>query len=109
MSKIITSPVKQFPGTVTISDPLSFPQSIAFEKAINETSGREDMLQQEYDFAFIPVIISCVEEWNLNGFPDVVTADNFPSTPRVASNKLIAWLIEQILSLFMEGEEVPNA
>lgn len=33
MSKVIKSPVDKFPGTVTLYDPLSFPQVIAIEKA----------------------------------------------------------------------------
>lgn len=36
MSKVIKSPVPKYPGTVTLYDPLSFPQVIAIEDANTE-------------------------------------------------------------------------
>ena len=36
MSKVITSPVKRWPGSVTLADPLTFPQYAAWRNALDE-------------------------------------------------------------------------
>ena len=109
MSKVITSPVEDFPGTVTLADPLTFPQSIAFEDALiaaRDIEGR--ITRAKAQFATIPGILACVESWDLENFPENVGADNFPSTPHVPSARLIDWLSEEISIIFVGGESVPS-
>lgn len=109
MSKIITSPVKKWPGTVVLSDPLTFPQLFAFEDAINAVrEGAEGMTNDKADGLLLPGILACVEEFQLTGFPAHPTFETFPSTPRIASNRLIAWLAKEITALYQEAETVPN-
>ena len=109
MSKVITSPVRKWPGTVTLADPLTFPQFMAWRKAM--TNAKELMDEKDVspmDEAVLPGICACVEEWHLNGQTQY-TPETFPATPRRASNKLVAWLVDEISSLVTEAEEIPNA
>jgi len=107
MSKTITSPVKKWPGTVTLSDPLSFPQAIAFEDTIDAVKALEDPSQQRVNYTLLPAVLACVEKWELEGLGD--PPNPFPATPLVASALLLAWLVREVSRLFNEAEEVPNA
>lgn len=110
MSKTITSPVKRYPGTVTLSDPLTFPQAFAFEDALEAVKeARETGSPARIRFALLPGIIACVEEWHLDGFPSKPTLDTFPSTPRKSSAEIIDWLVGEISALYREADEVPLA
>jgi len=109
MSKIITSPVKKYPGTVTLADPLTFPQAIAFEgmlDAVKTLNG--DATQTKVNQVCLPGILACVEDWKLDNFPDAPALDNWPATPRVASATLVDWLISEITGLYGEAEPDPN-
>lgn len=108
MSKTITSPVKRYPGTVVLSDPLTFPQAFAFEDALGAVSeARESGNMGRIRYALLPGILACVEEWHLSGFPERPALDNFPSTPRVSIASLIDWLVEELTALYREADDVP--
>ena len=105
MSKVITSPVKRWPGTVILSDPLTFPQVFAVEdmfKAREELDEKASI--NRVNHVMLPGITACVEEWHLDNF----TVDPFPATPLKSVTELIAWLVEEIAVLFQEAEEIPN-
>lgn len=112
--RIIESPVEHFKGTVQISDPLTFPQVIAFQDAVRETmslvseDGKEDMSLAKLHYALLPGILSCVEKWELENMPKKPTANNFPATPMIAAGLLVDWLREEILNLVIEAKSVPN-
>ena len=111
MSKIITSPVDRWPGTVTLSDPLTFPQALAVEDALDAAKELgEEASQRRQNYTVLPGLIGCVEEWNIEGddWPDNVTADTFPSTPAKPNAEIIGWLIDEIISLYYEAEPDPN-
>lgn len=107
MPKQITSPVKRWPGTVTISDPLTFPQVLKLEAALSEVRGREEVSKSEVDALLLPALLECVQEWRLENFPQGVNVDNFPATPRRPSAELIAWLLTEVTELYVEAEAVP--
>lgn len=109
MPKAITSPVKRWSGTVTLSDPLTFPQAIAFEEALDsiKTLGKDASIAKYYA-AILPGVLACVDDWDLADFPDNPAVDNFPATPRVASIKLLDWLIDEITHLYNDAEPDPN-
>ena len=129
MPKTITSPVRRWPGTVILSDPLSIPQTIAFEDALNKSQadakergdivriknskGKESEVANaasgRYRLIILDGILPCVEGWQLDGLPETLTKDTFPGTPRIPSVELIAWLVEEISKLFIEANDVPNA
>lgn len=110
MSKVIVSPVKRFSGTVTLSDPLTFPQVIGLEESFARRSELgDDPTFAQAVYALLPGLLPCVEKWELSGFPATVAADNFPATPRDSVARLIAWLVKEVSALYKEAEEVPNA
>ena len=125
MSKTITSPVKEFPGTVKLFDRLTFPQALAYEKSLalsselipdevkglsaKEIEALKEMprvpSQTEFDAVMLEAICQCVEEWNLDGF-EQLAPDTFPATPRQASAELVAWVYGEIAKLY--SPDVPN-
>jgi len=129
MAKIIISPSKKWVGTVTLSDPLSMPQVLAFEDAIQDAQeqaiergntvtvkdkdGNEkktaNALSARYMMGILPGVCACVEKWELQGLPEKVTPDTFPGSPKIASAELLAWLIREITKLYEDAETVPNA
>lgn len=110
MSKVITSPVDKWPGTVTLHDPLTFPQVLAFQDALDEARalGGEASVSK-VNYTLLPGIFQCVETWELDGIGENPTPDTFPASPALSSAKLISWLIEEVTALFQEANEVPLA
>lgn len=98
--------MKRYPGTVKLSDPLSFPQTFAFEDALKEIENIEEDKRKRIPYIILKGICPCVEEWNLEGLGQL-TPDTFPATPRVASSDLVRWLIEEVSALYKEAEEIP--
>lgn len=117
MSKVCTSPVKKWPGTVVISDPLSYPQLLRFREALGITKTVEKDADGDPDWvavnhAVLPGVMACIEEYHLQGFPEHPTIetgpDAFPSTPPQSASRLLAWLINEINALMAEAEPDPN-
>lgn len=108
MSQVITSPVKRFPGSVTIAQPLTFPQFKAWTRALTgaQEISRANGLQSDYDAALLPGLLACVENWGLENVPAAPTVESFPATPRQASQKLVAWLVHEIATVANEAEEL---
>ena len=111
MSKLITSPVKRFPGTVTLAEPLTFPMFFAWKQALEAAKEiiTANGTQAEFDRAMLPGICACVEKWELENFPPMVRPETFPATKRRNSTTLIAWVIKEIGEVVMGEEEIPNA
>jgi hypothetical protein len=104
MSKVITSPVKRFPGTVTLSDPLTFPQALAWEKALaaaRETGGNSMLA---VNAALLPGVFACIEKWDIVGVSNPPQADTFPATPGKPVAELIGWLVGEVARLFDDAE-----
>ena len=112
--RIIESPVEHFKGTVQLSDPLTFPQVIAFQDAIRETmnliseDGKENIALAKLHYALLPGILPCIEKWEIENMPKRPTANNFPATPMIATGALVDWLRGEIMNLVIEVESVPN-
>ncbi len=108
MSKIITSPVPRWVGTVTLCDPLSEPQCVAIERALADVEARSKAdpppTRSELDAILAPAVLQCIEKIDLKDWPGY-----FPGSPKVSSAKLLGWLVEEILKLYQEADEVPNA
>lgn len=109
MPKSIASPIKRWPGTVTLSDPLTYSQVFSWEDALAAVQALEQPTQARLNAALLPAILACVEQWQLERFPTAPTAGNFPATPAQSAARLIAWLIQEISSLYREADEIPNA
>jgi hypothetical protein len=116
MSKVITSPVKKWPGTVTLSDPMNYPQFFAVQDAMAEgnrlaqearEAGKE-ISEQRYSHTILGGVLQCIEAHDLKGLPEVLTLDNFPSSPAASSLRLIAWLINEVTEIYTSEDESPN-
>ena len=108
MPKRIESPVKRFPGYVILSDPLSFPQVIAYQDGISAAMELGEATWSKIRHAVLPGILACVQEWGLEGVPDMPGVDTFPATPLQSAGKLVEWLQNEITALLQEAETVPN-
>ncbi len=112
MSKQIKSPVKKWPGTVTLHDPLSLPQVVAVQdalesaKALAEDGDLEKLGLAEFHNALLPAIEDCIEIWEMEGLDD--PPNPFPGTPRKSAAELMNWLSTEVVALFNEAEAVPN-
>lgn len=105
MSKRILSPSSRWPGAVVLSDPMSLPQAIAWERAISSViQNANEVTITEVDYALLPAICGCVEKWELEGLGDL-TPDTFPGSPRPKSIELRKWLTEEITSIYRGEEE----
>lgn len=108
MPKILTSPVKRFPGTVTLPDGYTFPEIIAFDKAlaVARTDGLSNMEQWH---AILAGLLPCVSAWALDGVPANPTPDTFPATPRVSVTRLVSWLYDEVSKAQVDEGDTPNA
>jgi len=116
MGKTITSPVKKWPGSVTLFDPLTYPQLIQWQTAIeraNEIKAditfADAALMPSVTMALLPGICACVEKWELEGLPASISPESLPATPRQSAGRLIIWLVGEIGKLADEADEIPNA
>ena len=113
MSKVITSPVKLWPGTVTLPDWLSLQQEAAWEEVIEGLEGEQVLglaAKAKSALLFVPVITGIVQSWELGGgFPCPPTLDTWPATPKISSALLLAWLIGEISAMHNEAVSIPLA
>lgn len=116
MPKIITSPVKRWVGTVTIADPLTLPQAEAIEAALDAGLDIDpEVIKKRKGISFltldkprVPAILACVEQWNLENFPDVKSGENFPYSPAKDRHAFVTWLFDEIKNIYFGELEIPN-
>ena len=130
--KTIDSTIKGFTGKVHFCDPLNYGQVIAIEDAkdaaaedlpasafltkLNEIQEKNDeqgapiraSWNSRYNHLFIPAICKCVEKWEIEGFPEEVTPDNFPMSPRNESNQLVSFLFAELEKIYIGEIDIPN-
>lgn len=108
MSKVITSPSTRWAGSVTIADPLTLAHVEAIEQAMELRTEGEKVYLSVIDKSRIPALLACVEKWELGNFPESVTLENFPMSPRKASHDLVQWIWGEVLAVYMGEQEIPN-
>ena len=94
-------------GTVTIAEPLTFPQAQLIEAGLKQPEGHEGedrIWLSVIDVMKLPAVIGCVEKWELAGF----TPDPFPASPRGDSHKLIDFIFGEMLKVYFGEQIVPN-
>lgn len=107
MSKVIVSPVAEFPGTVTLHDPLTFPMAIAFNRGRAKAQVSDDQIDVFYQS--LQAVMPCIEQWHITTLnPEQQNPDNFPSSPLGPSSQFVAWLVNEITALLFRPETVPN-
>lgn len=105
MSKRVVSLSSRWPGAVVLSDPMTLPQAITWERAIRDIQNRSDEATiTDVNYIMLPAICACVEKWELEGLGDL-TPDTFPASPRMKSIELITWLTNEIARIYTGEEE----
>jgi hypothetical protein len=107
VSRTPHSPVKRWPGAVTLQDPLLYPQYLRLKQAMNESQAVDDPDQKVG--LLLPGVCGCVEKWDLVGLPAEVTPETFPASPIIASFQLLGWLLSEVVKMISEAEDVPNS
>ena len=102
--KTITSPVKKFPGTVVIKDPLPYPDYIAWEKGLLSEDEKAEITQGELEQSLWSGVFAVIEKWDLENFDP----ENIPATPRTPVLELLAWVVREIGNVINEVEESPK-
>jgi hypothetical protein len=117
MPKIFTSPVKRFPGNVTLKEPLMLPEALAIGKAIREVKllretaqakGLKDASLDERLAVYVPAICQCIEKAEVTGFPEHPTPETYPFTPIQSAMKLTMWLLDEVQTIYFTEEEETN-
>lgn len=112
MSKIITSPVKRWPGMITIADPLTQAQAHAIEAALDEyeppleekKKKNKNVFFSVRDDMSLPAVQLCVEKWDLENF----IHDPFPYSPRGDSHTLIDFVFRELIQVYVGEREIPK-
>lgn len=117
MPKTITSPVKEFPGTITLKQPLMMEEALALEEAIDQVREMQKTYKAEgkklsrikTDAIYIPALCLCIEKAEIAGLDE--HPQKIPFTPRLASARFISWLVNELMTIYIgEREESdPNA
>ena len=74
----------------------------------NSEAGGRVWLSVE-DERLLPAVLACVEKWELDKFPESVTLETFPASPRAESHGLVAWLFNEIFTVYIGEKQIPNA
>lgn len=104
MPRVITSPVKRWPGTVTLPDYLDYSQAQAFGEAVEAAQALGETTALRYRATMLPGLLACVQAWELGGGFDPA---RFPATPAQSAARLFAWLAGEVSALFSEADDVP--
>lgn len=108
MPKVITSPVKQFPGTVTLTEPLFLPQAEVIEEALDFKVDGDTIRITTLDKKYLPAVFACVEKWDLVNFQVDPAAQTIQMSPRRASHEVVDWIWSEIIKIYIGESEVPN-
>jgi hypothetical protein len=108
MSKVIVSPVAEFPGTVTLYDPLTLPMVQVFNRGLDASKEQDEAVDKI--ISYLPGLLGCIQKWDIPGIPpEMQNVDNFPGSPLAAVCNLVAWLIREINKVMIPSIAVPNA
>lgn len=110
MSKVIQSKSKIWTGTVSLHDRFTLPQVELVEEALLTIPPVNDgkVRLTDIDKPRLPALLACVEKWDLKDFPDPVTVDTFPLTPRRPAHELIEQIFDAIREVYNGEIDIPN-
>lgn len=132
MSKKVISNIEGFKGLVVFRQPLNLEQVFAIEDAqdsavdlepssflmkVNEADGKKDAdgnaikvsWSSRADKFLIPALLLCIEKFEIEGFPENITFETFPLTPRSESQQFIDFLWSELVKVYQGEKEIPNA
>lgn len=107
MAKIIPSPVKELPGELVVSDPLTYPQLLEWREKLSEfvaraANERSDGIITECEHAW-PAVFAVAEKITVKGF-ESMDPDKIPAAPRKQIDELLSHFIRE-LRIYISGEQ----
>lgn len=119
MTNVRTSPIKQFPGSIRLIDPVVLPAVAKYEQAMLD--GREltreytpeggkfpvGLAAANYYATILPGVFAIVEGFEIEGIPTNPTVESFPYKPKKAAELLVAWLVDTVKQYVEEDNQVP--
>jgi hypothetical protein len=103
--RLITSPVKEFPGTVEFPEYLTLPQVLEYKRAADSATGTDGW---EHAAALLPVQQKLTGEWRIEGMDGKPPLDLFPFTPAPPAMLLLRWLHSEFVHLIVGEQFIPN-
>lgn len=117
MSKVITSHLEYFKGSVTLADPLTLAQARLIEAGMRPPEDDEYFVNSKGDKVYyytvddekqLPALFACVEKWEIENLPNPLTLENFPASPRKRTHYLIEWVFNEIKKIYIGELQIPN-
>lgn len=108
MSKIITSPIESFPGTITFPDRLNLHQVAVWERVIVASQRMPPGDAQRWEIV-LPALEEIVIDWNIEGVDKHPTAENFDFFPYDEASLFTRWVREQVSLLNLRERVIPKA
>ena len=107
---VIESPVKRFPGSVTLPDFPTYIQVLTFGKAYHQARARGDEISMgEYIYITLPGMLPMIETWSIAGIPEHPSITDIEQMkPGRAVAELLAWLWSECVKVYAREEELPN-
>lgn len=105
MSKIITSPVEKFQGTIVLQSPIIFDLYLEWMDIAQEAA--EKKTTKEMVFTYIPMLCKLIERADIVGMVEHPTVETWPKTPAPSVLALVAWLVNEARSLIAEADTIP--
>lgn len=111
MPRIITSPIPEFPGTITLCEPLTLAQCYSVSVAFETMSGKHDTKSGHVyarNLDILKALIACTERWDIAGQPEKPTEETFIASPVDKSNNLLSWAFAELSRIYFGEQIVPN-
>ena len=101
---------KTYNGSVRIFDRLTLSQVESIEAAIYDVPEVNDgkVKLTSLDKPRIPALLACVEKWELSNFPEDLSIETFPLSPRRETHNLIDRIFSEIAKVYNGEQEIPN-
>lgn len=107
MSTVLTSPVPEFPGTITLPDKLPIHKVAAWNTALKETYKYTETIDKANN-VMLPALLPCIEAWAIVGQTSSPTPETFNYTPWREAEKFYVWVFGSVFDLIMGAESIPN-
>ena len=104
--KKLTSPVKEFPGTIEFPDSLTLPQLAEYSDTALSARGKSEFT---HVYLMLPVQRKLTGEWSIDGLQKDRNFEVEKFEPLVPLLMLLKWIHEEFVKLMFEAKEIPNA
>jgi len=108
MSKTVKSPIEVLPGSITISQPVLYPQYVKYRRLMGESDqAHEDGDNVAQEYKAWAAVCACLDAFDVPGFENR-DPEQFPASPRRAVVDLLLWALSEVNKVITGEETVPN-